>query len=171
LIKEELTEIKQALTQNQPPATFVFETETDSESEQVETQSQVETPSQEEEIHTDLTQQPIQQTEHVVEPNHKDAKHAQLRQKLKDGNELYVSYKKTTFVGSYTVKTDAPNGYVIKHNGVEYLTPSQFSFKMKRSINPLISSDNGWDSIHINSGLDEKGKQIKMSLKDYINKA
>jgi hypothetical protein len=90
---------------------------------------------------------------------------------MKDGNELYVSYKKTTFVGKYMVKPDSPHGYIIQHNSVDYLTPSQFSFKMKRSVNPFISSDNGWDSIHILSGVDEKGKQIKMSLKEYINKA
>jgi hypothetical protein len=170
-ITADIDELKQAVSQLQTGNTFVFETETDSELSQDE--------AKEEETHDEPTPEATQVPEVVeavaavvpAESNSKDAKHAQLRQKMKDGNELYVSYKKTTFIGKYRLKTDAQNGYVIQHNGVDYLTPSQFSFKMKRSINPSIPSDNGWDSIHVLTGLDEKGKQMKMSLKDYINTA
>jgi hypothetical protein len=157
-IGADIAEIKQTLSQLHLPNTFVFETETESESSQNHEE-------EEEQQEVEAEEAPLPAP---TEANPKDAKHAQLRQKMKDGSELYVSYKKTTFIGKYVVKNDSPNGYVIQHNGTDYVTPSQFSFKMKRSVNPLISSDNGWDSIHILAGLDEKGKQIKMSLKDYI---
>jgi hypothetical protein len=170
-ISADLDELKQTVSQLQTGNTFVFETESDSETSHDQEQEQEQ--EQEQDVSEQEQESPQVPVQAVVaaESNPKDAKHAQLRQKMKDGTELYVSYKKTTFVGKYVVKADAQNGYVIQHNGADYLTPSQFSFKMKRAINPAIPSDNGWDSIHILTGLDEKGKQIKMSLKDYINTA
>lgn len=169
LIKRDLADLRQMVSQLQLPNTFVFETETDSESSEDNEEALEEELEQEqpEEVHEQTTAPVTGPTD----SNLNDAKHAQLRQKMKDGNELYLSYKKTTFVGKYVVKADSPNGYVIQHNGVDYLTPSQFSFKMKRSVNPSISSDNGWDSIHVLNGLYEKGKPVKMSLKNFINTA
>ena len=87
-------------------------------------------------------------------------KHAILRQLLKEQQQVYVSYKKTTFAATYELKSSAPHGYVFKYNNVEYVTPTQFSYKMKKSLNPNLVSDNGWDTVYI---LDEANK--KHSLK------
>lgn len=91
-------------------------------------------------------------------------KHAILRQKLKENQQVFVSYKKTTFVAIYETKISAPHGYVFKYNNEEYVTPSQLSFKLKRSLNPNIISDNGWDTVYINDANDDKKKHTLKSL-------
>ena len=95
-------------------------------------------------------------------------KHALLRTKLTNNQELFVSYKKTTFLAKYELKDSAPHGYVLKYNNVEYVTPSQFSFKLKKTLNPSISSDNGWDTVYIITGHNDKGKPLKKSLKELV---
>ena len=95
-------------------------------------------------------------------------KHAILCSKLTPNQELFVSYKKTTFLAKFELKESAPHGYVLKYNNTEYVTPSQFSFKLKKTLNPAISSDNGWDTVYIITGHTDKGKPIKKSLKELI---
>ena len=95
-------------------------------------------------------------------------KHAILRTKLTNNQELFVSYKKTTFLAKYELKDSAPHGYVLKYDNAEYVTPSQFSFKLKKTLNPSISSDNGWDTVYIITGHNDKGKPLKKSLKKLV---
>jgi len=96
-------------------------------------------------------------------------KHDVLRRLLKDGSEVYCSYKATTFVGTFHLKPTAPHGYVIRDvQNNEFATPTDFSFTKKRLINPKIHSDNGWDSIYIHKGANKKGVPKKLSLKNLV---
>jgi len=104
----------------------------------------------------------------IPESTPESDKHAILRTKLTPNQELFVSYKKTTFLAKFILKESAPHGYVLMHNNTEYVTPSQFSFKLKKTLNPTISSDNGWDTVYIITGQNEKGKPIKKSLKELV---
>ena len=199
-IKNEIADLKTSLDQLHGQNTFVFETEEEQEQEQDEgmseqseqsgqsgqsgqsEQSEISSEDVDEDAPSVATDESL---ETMVAPllaettaaavattvSEQDDKHALLRAKLADKRELCVSYKKTTFVGTYEVKAAAPNGYVIRHNNVEYLTPSQFSFKLKKTVNPAISSDNGWDTVYLITGETEKGKPIKTSLKEFINQA
>lgn len=90
-------------------------------------------------------------------------KHYYLIEALNDGDDVYLTYKKQTFQAKFVLKEDAQHGYVLVSNNVEYNTPSHFSFAMKSSINKNITSDNGWDSLHILT-TNEKGKQKKVAL-------
>lgn len=155
-IKSDLATIKDAF----PNVEFDTESQ-DSQQEQEEIQEQGQQEEHEE----------IQEEHAPLTAPAPDDKHALLRSKLVTGRELFVSYKRTTFIGTYELKPGAPHGYVIKHNNVEYLTPSQFSFKVKLSVNPAISSDNGWDTVYVITGNNDNGKPIKASLKTLINEA
>jgi len=123
---------------------------------------QTEDQQQEEDQQEEEQQQEEQQQEATLD------KHTLLRSKLTNNQELYVSYKRTTFLAKYEQKESTPHGYVLKYNNVEYLTPSQFSFAMKKTLNPAISSDNGWDTVFIITGYTENGKPLKKSLKELI---
>ena len=96
-------------------------------------------------------------------------KHDVIRRLIKEGTELYCTYKSTTLTGTFHLKESAPHGYVIRdvHN-VEYDTPTHFSFTKKRLINPKIHSDNGWDSVYIHSGTNKKGEPKKVTLKTLV---
>lgn len=113
--------------------------------------------------------EPSQENQITEEPPTAEAdKHAVLCSKLTHNQELFVSYKKTTFSAKFELKESAPHGYVLKYNNTEYVTPSQFSFKLKKTLNPAISSDNGWDTVYIITGHTDKGKPIKKSLKELV---
>jgi len=87
-------------------------------------------------------------------------RHAILRSKLTPNQKVYVSYKKITFGATYELNAEAPNGYVFKYNNIEYINPTQFSFMIKRSLNPNLVSDNGWDTVYILDA-DEKKHSLK----------
>jgi hypothetical protein len=119
-----------------------------------------------------IIERPTAQTNTIVdELSHSakvEEKHKRLLQRLTPGQLVYVSYKKTTFPATFTVKTDAPHGYVFEAGTETFLTPSQFSFKRKHALNPEVSSDNGWDTVYVITGRTEKNKDIKKSLNELI---
>jgi hypothetical protein len=97
-------------------------------------------------------------------------KHDVIRRLIKEGTELYCTYKSTTLMGTFHLKESAPHGYVIRDSlDVEYDTPTHFSFTKKRLINPKIHSDNGWDSVYIHSGTNKKGEPKKVTLKTLVD--
>ena len=97
-----------------------------------------------------------------------EEKHKRLLQRLTPGQLVYVSYKKTTFPATFRLLPSAPHGYVFEAGTESFLTPSQFSFKRKHALNPEVSSDNGWDTVYIVTGQNEKNKDIKKSLNEVI---
>lgn len=97
-----------------------------------------------------------------------EEKHKRLIAKLTPGTNVYVSYKKTTFIATFTLKPTAPHGYVFKAGTEEFVTPTQFSYKRKHSLNPEMSSDNGWDTVYVITGHNTKGKDIRKTLNDLI---
>lgn len=97
-----------------------------------------------------------------------EEKHKRLLQRLTPGQLVYVSYKKTTFPATFRVLPSALHGYVFEAGTESFLTPSQFSFKRKHALNPEVSSDNGWDTVYIVTGQNEKNKDIKKSLNEVI---
>jgi hypothetical protein len=119
-----------------------------------------------------IIERPIAQTNTIVdELSHSakvEEKHKRLLQRLTPGQLVFVSYKKTTFPATFSLKSDAPHGYVFEAGTETFLTPSQFSFKRKHALNPEVSSDNGWDTVYIISGRTEKNKDIKKSLNEVI---
>lgn len=94
-------------------------------------------------------------------------RHAALKRLLLN-KEVHLTYKKQTFVAKITHKAEAPHGYLIVCGKDEYNTPSHFSYAKKSTVNPNIHSDNGWDSIYVITGTNAKGKQTKLSLKEFI---
>jgi len=125
----------------------------------------------EEPVSTEV-QENIQQTNTIVdELSHSakvEEKHKRLLQRLTPGQLVYVSYKKTTFHASFRLLPSAPHGYVFEAGTETFMTPSQFSFKRKHSLNPEVSSDNGWDTVYIVTGRTDKNKDIKKSLNELI---
>lgn len=117
-------------------------------------------------------QEPAPQTNTIVdELSHSakvEEKHKRLLQRLTPGQLVYVSYKKTTFPATFRLLSSAPHGYVFEAGTESFLTPSQFSFNRKHALNPEVSSDNGWDTVYIVTGQNEKNKDIKKSLNDVI---
>ena len=97
-----------------------------------------------------------------------EEKHRRLVRCLTPGQQVFVSYKKTTFPASFRLLPSAPHGYVFEAGTESFLTPSQFSFKRKHALNPEVSSDNGWDTVYVITGKNEKNKDIKKSLNDLI---
>ena len=102
------------------------------------------------------------------EGSQNDDKHSQLRQHLKNGTSVHVSYKKQVFTADFTLKPDAPHGYVFKATNHEFTSPSNFSTHVKKAVNPAVQADNGWDSIYIIAGATASGKPVKQSLNDII---
>jgi hypothetical protein len=94
-------------------------------------------------------------------------RHAALKRLLLN-KEVHLTYKKQTFVAKIAHKAEAPHGYQIVCGKDEYNTPSHFSYAKKSTVNPNIHSDNGWDSIYVVTGVNAKGKQTKLSLKEFI---
>jgi len=97
-----------------------------------------------------------------------DEKHKRLLSKLQPNTEVYMSYKKTTFTAKFVLKPSAPHGYVFEAGSETFQTPTQFSFKRKHTLNPEISSDNGWDTVYVITGKTDKNKDIKKSLNELI---
>jgi len=97
-----------------------------------------------------------------------EEKHRRLVRCLTPGQQVFVSYKKTTFPASFRLLPSAPHGYVFEAGTESFMTPSQFSFKRKHALNPEVSSDNGWDTVYVITGQNEKNKDIKKSLNDLI---
>jgi pyruvate/2-oxoglutarate dehydrogenase complex dihydrolipoamide acyltransferase (E2) component len=94
-------------------------------------------------------------------------RHAALKRLLLN-KEVHLTYKKQNFVAKIADKATAPHGYQIVCGNEEYNTPSHFSYTKKLAVNPNIHSDNGWDSIYVVTGADARGKQTKLSLKEFI---
>jgi hypothetical protein len=116
-------------------------------------------------------QAPAQTNTIVDELSHSakvEEKHKRLVQRLTPGQQVFVSYRKTTFPATFMLNPSAPNGYVFNAGTETFLTPSQFSFKRKHSLNPEVSSDNGWDTVYVITGKTEKNKDIKKSLNEII---
>lgn len=163
-MKEMLVEIKNKLFE---------QTQIDVCSEEVENEQSL--PSENEEVE----QYQLIPPNHIEEPSESQSeqkpeqvqedKHDVLCRLLKDGSEVYCSYKATTFMGTFHLKPNAPHGYVIRDvQNNEFATPTDFSFTKKRLINPKIHSDNGWDSIYIHKGTNKKGVPKKLSLKNLV---
>jgi hypothetical protein len=82
-------------------------------------------------------------------PLKQEDKHKQLISRLKNNEELSMTYKKQTFTATFIVKSDSQHGYVLKSGATEYNTPRDFSRAKKISINDKIKSDNGWDTVTV----------------------
>lgn len=114
---------------------------------------------------------PVEQEDHKdtnSQSTTSDDKHGLLRQRLANGAEVHVLYKKKVTTANYEVSPDASHGYVFKYNGADYTTPSHFSTYIKKQANPAVQADNGWDSIYIITGAAANGKPIKASLNELI---
>lgn len=110
-------------------------------------------------------QQQTQQTQQTQSPE--VDRHALLKRLLLN-KEVHLKYKKTVFTATIIAKADAPHGYTIVCGQDQYNTPSHFSYAKKFAMNPSIHSDNGWDSLYVVTGTNEKGKQTKQSIKEFI---
>jgi chemotaxis protein histidine kinase CheA len=171
------------------------EYQADNEQEEEQEQEQEQEQEEEEEVENDmppLEDMPVEEVEDVIElekeepvvaeeeledegqaaPEHEgsqnDDKHSQLRTHLETGTSVHVSYKKQVFTADFTLKPDAPHGYVFKAATSEFTSPSNFSTHVKKSVNPAVQADNGWDSIYIITGATASGKPVKKSLNDII---
>jgi hypothetical protein len=102
------------------------------------------------------------------QPQSQDADRHALLKRLLLNKEVHLKYKKTVFTATIIDKADAPHGYTIVCGQDQYNTPSHFSYAKKFAINPSIHSDNGWDSVYVVTGTNEKGKQTKQSIKEFI---
>jgi hypothetical protein len=115
----------------------------------------------------DKSLQSIEQTNEIIAAAvSADDKHALLRKKFKNGQAVFLTYKKTTFSAKFTVDAKAQHGYVLRSDSVDYQTPSHFSYAKKSGVNPNIHSDNGWDSVYVL--VPTNGKDKKYSLKEFI---
>ena len=112
-------------------------------------------------------QQPQQQQQQQQTQAQETDRHALLKRLLLN-KEVHLKYKKTVYTATIMAKADAPHGYTIVCGQDHYNTPSHFSYAKKFAMNPSIHSDNGWDSLYVVTGTNEKGKQTKQSIKEFI---
>lgn len=142
--------------------------QTDADEEQAEeTEAQEEEAANQDSPDDDKSLQSIEQINEIVAaPVSADDKHALLRKRFKNGQAVFLTYKKTTFTAKFIVDAKAQHGYVLRSDSVDYQTPSHFSYAKKSGVNPNIHSDNGWDSVYVL--VPTNGKEKKCSLKEFI---
>ena len=140
---------------------------TEEQAEETEEQAQEEEAANQDSPDDDKSLQSIEQINEIVAaPVSADDKHALLRKRFKNGQAVFLTYKKTTFTAKFIVDAKAQHGYVLRSDSVDYQTPSHFSYAKKSGVNPNIHSDNGWDSVYVL--VPTNGKEKKCSLKEFI---